>query len=112
LNALESLGFEPRVPVPLRSFADPQTRETWAHERNMTVFSLWHPEHPGFALDLFVQEPFDFETIYSRALRVPLQNLHATVISRDDLLDMKRAAGRARDLEDVAALLELSEEEP
>lgn len=78
----------------------------------MTVFSLWHPEHPGFALDLFVQEPFDFETIYSRALRVPLQNLHAKVISRDDLVDMKRAAGRARDLEDVAALLELSEDEP
>ena len=112
LNALEGLGFEPRVPVPLRSFADPQNRATWAHERNMNVFSLWHPEHPGFALDLFVQEPFDFETIYGRALRVPLQNLHATVISRDDLVEMKRAAGRARDLEDVAALLELSEDEP
>ena len=112
LSALENLGLEPRVPVPLRSFADPQNRETWLHEKNMTVFSLWHPEHPGFALDLFVQEPFDFEAVYSRALRVPLQNLHATVISRDDLVEMKRATGRAKDLEDVAALLDLSEDEP
>jgi hypothetical protein len=89
LSVLESLGLEPRVPVPLRSFADPQNRETWLRERNMTVFSLWHPEHPGFALDLFVQEPFDFDTVYSRALRVPLQSLHAAVISRDDLVEMK-----------------------
>lgn len=111
LIALEGLGFQPRVPVPLRSFADPQIRESWRQEKNMTVFSLWHPEHPGFALDLFVQEPFDFDAVYSRALRVPLQGLEAAVISRDDLVDMKRAAGRARDLEDIAALQELSEGE-
>jgi hypothetical protein len=111
LSALEGLGFQPRVPVPLRSFADPQIRETWRQEKNMTVFSLWHPEHPGFALDLFVQEPFDFDAVYSRALRVPLQGLEAAVISRDDLVEMKRAAGRTRDLEDIAALQELSEGE-
>ncbi len=98
--------------MPLSSFADPQNRETWFRERHMMVFSLWHPEHPGFALDLFVQEPFDFDAVYSRALRVPLQNLDAAVISRDDLVEMKRATGRARDMEDVAALLELSEDEP
>jgi hypothetical protein len=110
LSALGGLGFQPRIPVPLESFADPQLRETWFQEKNMMVFSLWHPEHPGFALDLFVHEPFDFDTVYSRALRVPLQDLHATVISREDLVDMKRAAARTRDLEDIAALLELSED--
>jgi hypothetical protein len=29
LKALAGLGFQPRVPVPLTSFADPQIRETW-----------------------------------------------------------------------------------
>jgi hypothetical protein len=62
-------------------------------------------------VDLFVQEPFDFDAVYSRALRVPLQGLEAAVISRDDLVDMKRAAGRSRDLEDIAALQELAEGE-
>ncbi len=112
LKALAGLGFQPRVPVPLSSFADPQIREIWLREKNMTVFSLWHPDHLGFAVDLFVQEPFDFDAVYSRALRVPLPGIHATVGSREDLVAMKRAAGRARDLDDIAALSELSEEEP
>jgi hypothetical protein len=112
LTAFEDLGFQPRVPVALRSFLDPQTREIWRREKNMTVFSLWHPGHPGFALDLFVQEPFDFDVVYRRALRIPLEEVEATVVSREDLVAMKRAAGRARDLEDIEALLELSEDEP
>jgi predicted nucleotidyltransferase len=104
LGAFDGLGFVPQAPVPLRSFADPRNRETWARERNMTVFSLWQPDHPGFAVDLFVQEPFDFEAVYGQAMKVPLQGVEATVISRADLVIMKRAAGRARDLEDIAAL--------
>jgi len=112
LTVFEGLGFQPRVPVPLRSFADPQLRETWRREKNMTVFSLWHPDRPGFALDLFVQEPFDFDAVYRRALRVPLEEVQATVVSREDLVAMKRAAGRTRDIEDVEALLNLSEDEP
>lgn len=111
LEALAGLGFQPQAPVPLSSFADPQIRETWLREKNMTVFSLWHPEHLGFAVDLFVQEPFDFDAVYRRALRVPLQTTEATVVSREDLVAMKRAAGRALDLDDVTALSELPEEE-
>lgn len=111
LEALAGLGFQPQAPVPLSSFADPQIRETWLREKNMTVFSLWHPEHPGFAVDLFVQEPFDFDAVYRRALRVPLQTTEATVVSREDLVAMKKAAGRALDLDDVTALSELPEEE-
>jgi hypothetical protein len=111
LTALQDLGFQPRVPVPLKAFADPQIRESWRREKNMTVFSLWHPDHPGFALDLFVQEPFDFDAAYGRALSVPLQDVRVTVVALEDLVAMKRAAGRARDLEDIEALLELSSEE-
>jgi hypothetical protein len=110
LKAFEILGFAPQAPVPLSSFANPQNREAWFREKNMKVFSLWHPAHPGFAVDLFVREPFDFEVVYRRALKVPLEGVEATVVSRSDLMEMKRAAGRVQDLEDVAALSELSEE--
>lgn len=39
LKALSGLGFQPQVPVPLSSFADPQVREGWFGDKNMTVFS-------------------------------------------------------------------------
>jgi hypothetical protein len=100
------------VPVPLSSFADPEIRQGWLREKNMTVFSLWHPDHPGFAVDLFVEEPFDFDAVYDRAQRVSLEGVQITVVSRDDLMAMKQAAGRPRDLEDLAALSELTEDGP
>jgi predicted nucleotidyltransferase len=55
-------------------------------------------------VDLFVAEPFDFDTVYSRAIRVPLEKTEVTVISLEDLITLKRQVGRPRDLEDVAAL--------
>lgn len=109
LKVFESLGFQSRVPVPLQSFADPENRKLWEHEKNMTVFSLWHPDQPGFAVDLFLREPFDFQEVYRRALIVPVGGLQATVLSAADLLEMKQSAGRPQDLEDVKALRRLKE---
>ncbi len=110
LKAFAALDFRPQAPVPLSAFADPGNRESWRREKNMTVFSLWRPEYPGFAVDLFVEEPFDFDAVYRRALKVQLEGMQATVVSREDLIEMKRATGRARDLDDVAALSDLREE--
>ena len=102
--ALDSLGFRPRAPVPLIQFADADIRESWIRDKGMTVFSLWSPQRPGFELDLFVREPFDFESVYKRATRVQLDGCIATVIPMADLIALKESVGRPRDLEEVAAL--------
>lgn len=104
LGALKDLGFEPAVPVPMEAFADPATRESWRREKNLVVFSLWHPQRPGFQVDLFAAEPFDFAETYARAVRVPLESTAATVISARDLIALKRRAGRPQDLADIDAL--------
>jgi hypothetical protein len=107
LQVFESLGFQSRVPVPLQSFANPEDRKAWQHEKNMTVFSLWHPDQPGFAVDLFLQEPFNFEQVYRRALIVPLGDHGVTVVSIADLVEMKARAGRPQDRQDIEALRRL-----
>jgi predicted nucleotidyltransferase len=108
LDALETSGFRPRPPVPLRSFADPQTRRSWIEEKHLQVFSLWHPELPGFEVDLFVNEPFDFDEAWQRRIDVQLETTTASVVALEDLIALKKAAGRARDLADVEALEELA----
>lgn len=110
LRVLKELGYHPRAPVPLEAFADPSTRRSWVETKNMTAFSLWPEEGGGFEVDLFVEEPFDFEAAYRRARRVPLRETEAVVVSREDLIELKRAAGRPQDAEDVDALTKLSEE--
>ena len=104
MRALGELGYRPRAPVSAEALADPQMRDQWIREKGLTVFCVWSPARPTLEIDLFVSEPFDFDAVYSRALRVPLEKTEATVTALDDLIALKRQVGRPRDLEDIAAL--------
>lgn len=104
MDALAALGYRPRAPVDPRSFADGETRRQWVQEKNLMVFSLWSPARPALEVDVFVEEPFDFDKVQSRALLVPLDRIEAPVIALEDLLALKRSAGRTVDRDDVAAL--------
>ena len=108
LSVLTELGFVPLAPVPMNAFADPANRASWARDRNMTVFSLWHPRHQGLAIDLFVQEPFDFESTYLRAATIELKEEKVTVIGLNDLIKMKEASRRDQDLLDLQALADIA----
>jgi len=108
LGALERMRFRARAPVPLSSFADPDLRRSWIETKNLQVFSLWREDLPGFEIDLFVKEPFDFDAAWQRRVEVPLSGTTAPVVCLVDLLALKRRAGRARDLDDVTALESLA----
>jgi hypothetical protein len=107
IDLMDRLGFRPRAPVPLRAFGDDAERKRWVTEKNLQVFSLWHPKMPGFEVDLFVESPFDFAEVYSRAIRASVGSENVPVVAVDDLIAMKRRAGRPKDQEDVDALLAL-----
>ncbi len=109
LGAFEELGLQPVVPVPMQAFADPASRESWIRDKNMIVFSVWHPERPTLKVDVFVSEPFDFEAVYERSIRVDLETTEARILAIQDLIALKEEAGRPQDLADVAALEALLE---
>ena len=109
MKALTALGYRPRAPVPPESFADEAMRASWARDRGMTVFSLWSSARPTLEVDLFIEAPFDFADVHARAVHARLTRTDAVVIHLDDLIALKRSAGRPRDLEDIAALEALRE---
>lgn len=109
VQALEESGWKPRAPVAASSFADPQTRRTWITEKGMRVFSLWNPNVPTLEVDLFVDEPFDFDTVYARSIKVKLDVTETRVIALEDLIALKQQAGRHQDLADIEALRALED---
>lgn len=109
LEALSDLGFHPRAPVPAESFADSRTRQEWIRDKNLQVFSFWSDAGP-LEVDLFVEEPFDFDDAYSRAVRAPLKSITVSVVSREDLIALKQAAGRPLDIADAQRLRELGDD--
>ena len=99
MRALGDLQYRPRAPVPAEAFADREVREGWIREKGL------------LEVDIFVSEPFDFDAVYSRALRVLLAKSEVTIIALEDLLALKRQVGRPRDQEDIAALESLRDAE-
>jgi predicted nucleotidyltransferase len=110
LAALAAIGYRPLVPVPIEQFADAATRAKWIKEKGLTVFSLHSPLHATAAVDLFVEEPLDFDKAYAAAVRVEMfPGLPAPVVSYDDLIVLKRQAGRDKDLLDLKYLQSVRE---
>lgn len=104
IAALTAIGFVPRLPVDAREFANAETRARWQREEYMQVFPLIDPRDPLRQVDLFVEAPIEFESLWTRAEMVPLGATTARIACIDDLIAMKRLAGRAKDLADVEAL--------
>lgn len=112
VEALTSLGYRPRAPVPFADFANAAQRERWRKEKQMMVFSVHSPEHPATEVDLFVEPPFDFESAFSSATRIEVApGVAATFLRRRDLIAMKRSVGRPQDLQDADALESLERPE-
>jgi predicted nucleotidyltransferase len=108
LRALMAIDYHLKIPVTPEQFADPALRKTWRREKNMVVLQLWSDLHRRTPVDVFVYEPFDFEKELGRATwNVVAGKIRAPVIAYKTLLALKRKAGRARDLLDIAALKKL-----
>ena len=104
IEALSSLGLRPTVPVDPIEFADAEVRARWSRENDMLVFSMVDPEDPVHQVDLFVEEPIEFDALWSRSEVVSLGRTTARIASIGDLVRMKRAAARPQDLMDIDAL--------
>jgi hypothetical protein len=114
LQVLESLGYTPRVPVSLLDLADDEKRRVLRDERNMLVlsFSSFGSAHRMTEVDVFVDQPLDFEDAYARAEKLPLPSgTLAVCVSLRDLLDLKRQAGRPQDLADIDQLTQIHPQE-
>jgi len=111
MEVFKSLGYRPRAPVALEEFIDPEKRRIWINDKGLTVFSLWNSIYPATEIDLFVESPIDFEEAYSKRVGFKLaEGLEVTVIGIDDLIFLKRLAGRDKDIDDIEKLSAIKED--
>jgi hypothetical protein len=102
---LSSLGYRPRVPVPLAALADASQRREWIEQRHMRAFSVGCDARPMEEVDVLIDPgvPWADASFEIRSVGgVPVP-----VVTRDVLVAMKRLSGRPVDLADVAALEKL-----
>jgi len=104
-EAMEKIGYRARIPVSAREFADEKKREMWRREKEMLVLQFWSDEHRRTQVDVFVREPFDFDWEHATAPHHEITpGVIARVVGWDTLIQMKKEAGRLKDLADLDML--------
>lgn len=111
IKVLTDAGYVPKIPVQAIEFADETKREQWINEKGMQVFSMYQPDNPLLTIDLFVKQPISFEELDSRAVIMELGGIKVRVCAIDDLITMKKLAGRDKDLADIEQLTKIKEYE-
>lgn len=107
-KVLRQLDFTPKLPVKMEALADEGLRKEWAKEKNMIVFSFVKDDYK--VIDIFIENPIDFDRAYSRKQIKKAGNTAVDVISFDDLIEIKKLSARDQDLMDIKMLEELRDE--
>lgn len=107
-KAMKDLGFTPKFPVKMEALANAGLRKKWAKEKNMVVFSLIKDDYK--IIDVFTENPIDFDKAYSRKQVKTAGNTSVDVVSFDDLIDIKRLSAREQDMMDIKMLEALRDE--
>ena len=111
MRAFGLLGYQPRPPVELEDFIYHDKRSEWIREKGLTVFSLWNPKYPATEIDIFIEPPIIFEKAYASGISFEIvEGLEVKVLGINDLISLKKIAGRVKDLDDVEKLKALIED--
>ena len=110
-EALSSLGYRPRVPVTAEEFADDGIRRGWIREKGMTVLNLYSQAHATTTVDIFVQEPFEFDETYEKSVEADVEGVRFRYVDLETLIRMKKKAARPVDLEDIRHLRMIADDE-
>ena len=97
-RALKSIGLEPRLPVTAREIY--RFREEYMRNRNLFAWSFVNPSVPSELVDVVLTH--DLADLNTETIRV--QKRQIRVVALDDLIAIKRQAGRPQDKEDIRAL--------
>ena len=104
-NTLSQLGYKPRVPVTGEQFSNVDTRQEWIEKKGMMVLNMYNDSMPHSPIDLFVEEPFDFDEVFAKAVIEEFdETTQFRYVDIDTLISMKRKAGRTKDLDDIEHL--------
>lgn len=104
---MEEKGFIQRLPVDVRLLSDREQVQKWLVEKGLTAYTFIHSRLPQLAIDILAGESLKFPEYEGRKVTISSWGAPIPVIAIDDLIGMKRGANRKKDLEDIAALLEL-----
>jgi len=110
VEVAKNLNLKPKIPVLLDEFLDAEKRKSWIVNKGMMVFSLFDEKNPFFTLDIFVEEPFDFDAVYKERKKIYFEDAIVPLVPIKQLIAMKEKTERPQDSADVFYLKKIIED--
>ena len=104
VSVLKELGYKPRIQENPLDLADTEKRAEWRAKKHMIAFSFYNPEVPYQQIDVFLENPIDFDEADQNKEIVSVEDIKIPILSLDDLVRIKQLSNRLQDVSDVEAL--------
>lgn len=105
---MHSMGYIERLPVQLRELSDPAKIKRFLDEKGMTAYTFLSNGRERVDVDVLASASLSFDDYHHRKVMIDIdEQVKVPVVSLQDLIEFKQEANRQKDIEDVAALLEL-----
>lgn len=104
VSVITELGYKPRAPINPKDLVDPRKRKEWQAEKKAIVFSFTHAAKPYQEIDIFLENPIDFQKAYANKNIIEVSAVDIPLVSLHDLQLIKKKSGRKQDMSDIEAL--------
>lgn len=106
-RVMKKLGYYPRLPVSVHELSNRKQVQKWFKEKNLRAFTFMPPRDNPLEIDIIIEESLKFAIIAKDKTIKHIEKVRIPIVSIEQLLKMKRKAGRPNDIQDIKALLEL-----
>ncbi len=97
-SALKAIGLVSRIPVDAKAIYT--FRDEYIQNRNIIAWNFYNPIKPIEQVDIVIN--YDLADARTKTIRTAEGKI--IILSKEDLIVMKRASGRPQDLEDIKSL--------
>jgi hypothetical protein len=106
---MHKLGYIERIPVSIKDLGDKAKLNEFIKTKGLKAYTYISNTQPQLDIDIVVKQSIDFDKYKKAQTIIKVWDMELPVVSIDDLIKMKKAAKRAKDLLDLEALLKLKE---
>ena len=109
IQSIWSLNTRPRIPESKERIENVENVRSWMIEKHMLALSFRSPSGDA-EIDLLVSESDNFDGLKARSVQIQIGERTFYIASIDDLIAMKRKAGRPQDLLDIQMLEKIKQQ--
>ena len=103
-SCASELGLHPDAPVKLEDIADAAKRDSLFAEKNLIALSLISNMPATPIVDIVIYHPLNFKKAFAKKVLRDIAGTAVMLACIEDMIILKKAAGRAQDLSDITHL--------